>query len=53
MMKSMIMMINNKMTSLVNTYINISKEMEKNKKNVLIVIQNYFKNIVFYYIIII
>lgn len=53
MMKSMIMMIINKMTSLVNTYINISKEMEKNKKNVLIVIQNYFKNIVFYYIIII
>ena len=47
------MMIINKMTSLINTYINISKEMEKNKKIVLIVIQNYFKNIVFYYIIII
>ena len=56
MMNMMIMKMNtkkmmNKTTAIVNTQIKRVKKMGKNNKIALIVIQNYFKNIVFYYII--
>ena len=56
MMNMMIMKMNtkkmmNKTTDIVNTQIKRVKKIGKNNKIALIVIQNYFKNIVFYYII--